>query len=181
MTVATRASAAMAATGTAWRTGRRSATLWTRLTHDQALKIPATAATTGHSQAGTTSMAALARLKARNARATPPTAFGATRRCHQSLLTGAGWMMKATRRAAGTAARNSQDTGTAARPKSSVTLGESRTAASAVAKRLRRTNLANPGRGRCAGQAKEMEAAVMAPRRASTATSSPIRAAQELL
>ena len=74
MTVPTRANAAMAATGTVCRTGRRSATKWTRVTQDQALNSPPRAATTGHRAAGTAFIAALARLKVRNDKATQPTA-----------------------------------------------------------------------------------------------------------
>ena len=87
--------------------------------------------------------------------------------------------MKATRRADGTAARKSHDTGTVAKLKSSTTLGASRTAANAVAKTPRDSRRRPDGPGTCVGQARKIESAVNAPRTSSIATTSATRPGQE--
>ncbi len=129
-------------------------------------------------------MAALATVNVTKARPTHPTARSAINRLHQSLDTPIGCEMSATRRAAGTAAKKSQDTGTAANPKRRTTLGASRTAARAVAKiplgtNLRIDGLCAGGPCHCRGQARATETAISAPRTTSMATTSAMRAGQE--
>ena len=180
---ATTTTMAASATGTTGMTRwgcRGSTTAPTIPTHARALKTPDTTTTRKLAHAGTTAMTAAAMVRARKLRATQPTARRGIARRHHPPVTATGWITRATPRAKGTAARNSQDTGTTARAKRSATLGARNKAAIAVAPTPRTSNRAIDGAAVAGGHASRTLNPVSAPRTTRTPPASAPNVGHEL-